>query len=341
MREPLRIGIIGTGGISERHIGGLLETGRASITALCDPKPENRAARKSGHAELAEAAEFDDYRDMLAAGGLDGAVIASPHTVHAEQIVACLEDGLHVLTEKPMTVSVDEAVRVMDAEKKAGKIVLVGFQRHYSQRYGYIKKVVEAGELGKLEYIQALQCQEWRLIVQHYTPWRGDPALSGYGQLSDSGSHLLDILLWSTGQRPETVWALWDNCGLDVDVNSSIMFRTEAGVLGSIAIVGDAPSYRENVSIVGATGAIYLEGDALYHKVSVQEKKRKISDEPVPWFLPGGGNNPDANFVSAILDGAPVASSSRDALGTAALTEAVAESASAGGQAVQVKWPAV
>jgi len=340
MADMLNVGIIGTGGITDGHIKNLLATGRARIAALCDPRSENRAARKMAH-PIGDAREFDDYRDMLAAGGLDAAVVASPHTVHCEQIVACLEAGLHVLAQKPMVVSVDEAVRVIEAKNKAGKVVLVSYQRHYSQKYRYIKKVAEAGELGRIEYIQAVQLQEWKLIVTEWCAWRGDPKHAGYGQLSDSGSHLMDILLWATGEKPDTVWANWDRCGLDVDVNTSMMFRTQNGALGSIAIIGNAPRCSENLAVVGDVGGVFLEGGRLVHQVSPYDESREINDTPAPWWRasPPSLSSPDANFVAAALDGAENESTAEGALAVTALTEAVAESAAAGGKPVKVKWP--
>ena len=341
MADMLKVGIIGTGGITGGHINNLLATGRARIAALCDPKPENRAARKSAH-PIADAREYDDYRDLLAAGGLDAAVIASPHTVHCEQIVACLEAGLHVLTQKPMVVSVDEAVRVIEAKNKADKVVLVSYQRHYSHQYRYIKKVASAGELGRIEFIQAAQFQEWKKIVTEWCAWRGDPKLSGYGQLSDSGSHLMDILLWATGEKPDTVWAHWDNCGLRVDVNTSMMFRTQNGALGSIAIIGNAPRCAESLSVIGDAGGLFLEGGELIHQISPYEEKRTISNTPAPWWCgPSQLSSPDANFVAAIFDGAENESPAEGALAVTALTEAVAESAAAGGKPVKVKWPEI
>jgi len=341
MADMLKVGIIGTGGITAGHIDRLLATERARIVALCDPKPENRAARKSAHPAIADAAEFDDYRDMLGAGGLDAAVIASPHTAHADQIIACLEGGLHVLTEKPMVVTVEDATRVIEAKNKAGKVVLVSYQRHYTTHYRYIKKVVSAGELGKIEFIQAVQCQQWKDIVNSWCRWRGDPKLSGYGQLSDSASHLLDILLWATGEKPDTVWANWDYCDMDVDINTSLMFRTQSGALGSIAIIGNAPRCSESFTVTGSVGGLFFEGDELLHQRSTYAEGLKVVEGQSTWWNDSAINSADANFIATIFDGAENESTAEGALAVTALTEAIAQSAASNGKGVKVTWPSV
>jgi len=124
-----------------------------------------------------------------------------------------------------------------------------------------------------------------------------------------------------------------------VDVNSSVMMRTDNDVLVTIAVIGDAPNFRESIYVVGDTGAVYLEGGKVYHKVSPWEEMREISDEPAPWF--GKAFDRDSNFVGCILDGDENESPSEGALRVAALTEAILASAKAGGEGIKVTWPEI
>jgi predicted dehydrogenase len=327
--QPIRIGFIGCGGVSNGHANQIAKIPEAKIVALTDPNAETVKKFQERHAETKECPVFTDYQKMLSKVELDAVEIHSPHTLHFEQIMAALDKGLHVLTEKPMVCAVEHAKEVVTKAEQTGKAVLVSYQRHYQSEFRYVKEVIASGRLGTIQFISALQCQNWLEGVRG--TWRQDPALSGGGQLNDSGSHLLDILLWTTGLGVSEVAAFIDNLGVQVDINSALSFRFDNGAQGNISVVGNAPMWWEDITIWGSEGMLIYRNGKLTHK------QRDVEPfEPTEDLLPRG-SNPDRNFINAILGREEVKSPPVCGLRVIELTEAAWQSAANGGQPAKVK----
>jgi predicted dehydrogenase len=314
-----------------RHIKHLLSIDGVMIEAMADPEAANIARHKKQFPEISQAAEFDDYKPLLKTK-LDAVVIASPHTVHAQQIVDSLGRGLHVLCEKPMVTSIADARRVMRAEKKYGKVLVLAYQRHFQDTFLYIKKMIDTGEIGKLNLIQAVQCQEWAFAVGG--TWRTDPALSGYGQLSDSGSHLLDIIMWTTGLKPRRIAALVDYDKFDVDINSALTVEFEGGAIGNLTIVGNAATWWEDITFNGTKGTIFYRNGVVHHKAGVDGETRVVSPAETPWFRQAAC--PAGHFVQVIRGEARNQSPSISGLRVVEICQTAVESAKAGGKMTNV-----
>ncbi len=295
-----------------RHIKHCLDSGEVDFSALVDPEPKNIAALKEAFPAIKDAPEFSDYKDALNNVELDAVLIASPHTLHFQQAMDCLEKGLHCLIEKPMVCSVSDAKTLIAEAEKRNRIICLAYQRHYQPAYRYIKQVVDSGELGEVTYVSALQCQNWKKATSG--TWRQIPELSGGGQLNDSGSHLIDIILWTTGLEPKEVTGYIDNCETPVDINSALCIIFKNGAQGTISIVGDAPCWHEDFTIWGTEGAIFYRNGQLKH-VKID------GHEHIPEILPET-SNPDQNFVDAILRGAEILAPPICGLRTIELTEA-------------------
>ena len=297
MPETIRVGLIGCGGIMRRHIDHMLAIPEAKIAAMADPNPLCIARYKGSHQPLQGLPEFATYEEMLAKVELDAVVIASPHTAHARQIIASMEKGCHVLCEKPMVTSIDDAVKVIKAERKTKKVLVLAYQRHWETTFRYVKQMIAAGEIGTINYIQAFQSQEWKWIADG--TWRADPALSGFGQMSDSGSHLLDIIMWTTGLKPAKVAALVDYDGMKVDINSAMTVQFDGGAIGNLSILGNGSSWWEDITINGTKGTLYIRGGVVNHKAGVTGEMRVISPTGPAWFRPAP--TPSRNFIDCIL----------------------------------------
>ena len=121
--DKIRVGFIGCGGNASSHVGRVLEMPEVEIVALCDVSDESIRRVRERHEAVADLPVFPDYRDLLAEVELDAVEISTPHTTHFEQIIASLERGAHVLTEKPMVCSIEDAKLVMAEEEKSGKLL--------------------------------------------------------------------------------------------------------------------------------------------------------------------------------------------------------------------------
>ncbi|MFB3879788.1 MAG: Gfo/Idh/MocA family protein [Armatimonadota bacterium] len=300
----VRVGLIGCGNIMGAHISNLSALKQARVVALADTRRAQLVATVAKHPELEGVPLFSDYRKMIKNVDLDGVVIATPHSFHFEQITACLKAGLHVLIEKPMVCSVQHAKQVVKLAEKTGKVLMISYQRHYSPAHRLVKRMIEQGKIGKLTYISAVQAQDWLRWTKG--GWRHNPKLSCGGQLNDAGSHLIDGLLWVTGLQPESVFAEVNNRGTRVDIISGVTVKFKGGAIGTLAVVGDAPGWWEDLAFFGEEGTLYLRRDYLRMrddrliKVTRGSKLFSADVEEIP-VKSTYSSNADKNFVNSIL----------------------------------------
>ncbi|MGD0111757.1 MAG: Gfo/Idh/MocA family oxidoreductase [Armatimonadota bacterium] len=293
----VKLGLVGCGGMMGAHVRQLEPVKSATIAALMDPSRAMMSKFKERFPQLADVPTFRDYKKMIDSVELDGVIIASPHTVHAEQILTCLDSGLHVLTEKPMVCSVADAKAVIKKANQKKRILMISYQRHFSPAFRAAREMVQSGKIGNVTYIAALQGQEW--LKGTKGTWRQKPGLSGGGQLNDSASHLLDIILWVTDLQPLKVFARVDNRGSAVDINSSLTVSFKGGAIGNIAIVGDAPGWWEEVAYYGEKGAVYIRRDRILLQLPNPSGWGATTEDVTDKVKYNG--TPDKNFVDSIL----------------------------------------
>ncbi len=202
--KKMRIGIIGTGGISGSHIQAYLNQPDVELVAGCDLIP-GKAEKKFASYNIEGAKFFTDYKEMIDTVEMDAVSVCTYNCTHAECAIYALEHGLNVLLEKPFTVTLDEAIEVMKAEKKSGKIVSVGFQPRFDANMQMIKKIVESGELGRVFYVQTGGGRRHGIPVGWSETFiEGDKA--GLGALGDIGCYSIDLVMNALGNpKPLTV----------------------------------------------------------------------------------------------------------------------------------------
>lgn len=315
----VRVGIIGTGGMAQGHIKRLLQNPDAEIAALCDIRDIALANTVERFPELKDKPQFKDFRDMIGSVALDAVHIDTPHTIHYEQIMASLDKGLHVFCEKPMTCTVEHAHNVLNKLKETGKIFVLGYQRHYQPEFLYIRDAIASGKYGDVQFVQGLQCQGW--LHGCRGSWRHDPALSGGGQLNDSGSHLLAVLLFVTGLTVDRVAAFMENFDVPVDINSALTLEFVGGAQGNISIVGNAPTWHEDITIWCEKGIFFMRNGKL-EVCDAEGKRSSPTEEEMP-----KGNRPDDNLIASILGKETVGSPPIWGLRVIELTEAAWKSA--------------
>lgn len=202
--RKLRIGIIGTGGISGSHIGAYLNQPDVELVAGCDLIP-GKAEAKFAEYEVKDAKFFTDYKEMIDTVEMDAVSVCTYNRTHAECTIYALEHGLNILLEKPMTVTLDEAIAIRKAEKASGKLVSVGFQPRFDANMQMIKKIVESGELGRVYYVQTGGGRRHGIPVSWSETFiENDKA--GLGALGDIGCYSIDLVMNALGNpKPLTV----------------------------------------------------------------------------------------------------------------------------------------
>ena len=194
MDKKLRIGIIGCGGIANgKHMPALAKLEeKAEMVAFCDIIEERavEAAEKFG---TKDAKVYTDYKELLKDETIDLVHVCTPNRSHGFITVDALESGKHVMCEKPMAKTYADAKAMLDAAKRTGKMLTIGYQNRQCAQNQYAKAAVEAGELGEIYYAQALALRRravptWGVFLDEYE--------QGGGPLIDIGTHALDLTLW-------------------------------------------------------------------------------------------------------------------------------------------------
>jgi predicted dehydrogenase len=215
--RPIRLAIIGTGHRGWAHLAILKTMPRYQVVALADPTPANL----DRGASLAPSAKtYSDYRKLLAEQkDIDAVVVITPSFLHSEVTVAALNHGLPVLCEKPMATTVEDANRMIEASRKSGKLLYIGFQKRLVPVTAKMHELAAAGEIGNIELVSGnLFRGDWNPESWKYTDpktgtstnWRFLTLTEGSALLED-GIHELDTLNWIINARIARVTAAGGN----------------------------------------------------------------------------------------------------------------------------------
>jgi predicted dehydrogenase len=322
--ESLKIGFIGAGGMGNHHARELLRRGDARVAALSDPSPEARERLQSTLGIAGEGVKaYATPEEMLSAERLDAAIITTPHTQHAAQVRACLEAGLHVLVEKPMTTTARDARELMATAERTGKVLAIAYQRHGDGKFIKARELVQSGAIGDVRLVHVLIAQDCLDIFLRGASWRADPTLSGGGHFMDTGSHINDMMLWVTGLEPKRVQAFINQEGTLVDVVTAVAVEFTNGAVGNLSYTSLSPEWREEFSFYGTAGVMRF-GAAEPLRVT-RHGEDTILPRPA-----SGGKPPLQNFLDAIQGKAEVQAPPICGLRVAQLTEAAYKSAQSG-----------
>ena len=200
--RKIKVGIIGTGWIAEAHIQSYLNQPDVEIVAAADLIPGKAEAKMKKYG-IEGVRCYLSHKDMIDnEPELDVVSVCTYNAQHAAPTIYALEHGLHVLLEKPFTVTIDEAVEIMKAEKKSGKVLSIGFQPRFDGNMQMIKKIVESGALGEVYYIQTGGGRRRGIPGSTFI----EKSTGGIGALGDIGCYSLDMVLNAVGYpKPLTV----------------------------------------------------------------------------------------------------------------------------------------
>ena len=205
--RKMRVGFIGTGWIAESHVRAFAKQPDVEIVAGCDLIPGKAKAFFEKFEIEGVKTDYANDEEMLAdkSLNLDVVTICTYNRQHAPCAIRALNAGLHVLLEKPMCVTTEEAIEIIKAEKKSGKVLSIGFQPRFNKNMQKIKKIVESGELGDVYYIQTGGGRRRGIPTPFGTTFIEDQT-AGLGALGDIGCYSLDLVLNAIGYpKPLTV----------------------------------------------------------------------------------------------------------------------------------------
>jgi predicted dehydrogenase len=189
----LKIGVIGAGSISDMHLQSYVDNERVELYAVCDMN-EERAEEKAKR--YGAAIFYADYPSLLADKEIDAVSICTWNNSHAEIAIAALNAGKHVLVEKPLCTTVEEAKKIQETVQQTGKVLQVGFVRRYASNTKLLKEFIDADELGEIYYAKASCLRR----LGNPGGWFSDKERSGGGPLIDIGVHVIDICWYLMGK---------------------------------------------------------------------------------------------------------------------------------------------
>jgi predicted dehydrogenase len=359
--DRVRIGIIGSGGIAHAHADAYRQIPEARVVAVADVVPGKAAAfiREAG---LAEAQPFEDHRRLLECD-LDGVSICTPNVAHHRTAVDALRAGKHVLVEKPMAVTLEQAVEMARTAKQAGRILTIGFQPRYDPNMRLIRRIVQSGDLGKVYYVETGGGR--RRGMPGGTFIRRD--LAGAGAVADIGCYSLDLALHALDYpRPLTVSAYTSNsfgtsprhhaeaARFEVDDFAVALIRLEGGIalnfkiawamhmdtLGATLWLGTEGGLKVTPAGSGPWSGVWdggvgsitlfhdLSGSLVDTAIAVQRHRVQIFLEKV------------RDFVGAVREGRPAPIPGEQIVRNQAIIDAVLRSAAAGRE-VAVEIPEI
>jgi len=256
-----RVGIIGCGGIASSHQKGFADTGRAQVTAVYDVE----AAAMKEKAQLWDAEPAGGADELIES--VDIVAICSPGFAHRQYVEKAAAAGRHILCEKPVALSLDDADAMRAAVREAGVKFMVGFSQRYDPPLVQMREVQAAGRIGGTVSAWArlhspASSERWRQIEQT-GHWRSSMELSG-GRINEFCSHSINWLLWVLG-RPHTVYrrALRVTEGFDLDDADYALLQCEEGV-GLLEVNRHAGVAQEqNYGIMGHGGSVVLKDGAV------------------------------------------------------------------------------
>jgi predicted dehydrogenase len=191
--SKLKIAVIGLGSISDVHLLSYQQNPDAEIYAVCDMN-EERADKKAK--EFGAEKVYTDYREALANKSIDAVSICTWNKTHAEISIAALEAGKHVLVEKPLSRTVEEALLIQEAVYRSGKILQVGFVRRYDKNVQMLRTFADNGDFGEIYYAKASTIRR----LGNPGGWFADIERSGGGPLIDIGVHVIDLCWYMMGK---------------------------------------------------------------------------------------------------------------------------------------------
>jgi len=316
--EKLKIGIIGLGAIGQKHCQAMAQVERANITAVADLNED--VLSKTAATYQCDA--YTDYNQMLKQTDLDAVVVATPDEIHTQPCVAAAHAGKHILVEKPIATTIDDANAIISAADNANVKLMVGFSLRFNLHYMQAKKMVADGKLGDLISVFA---RRLNLATQ------ADRINGRCGVLHFLGIHKFDMLRWIIGSEPVSIYTEESTSipkKYPQDNESFSIIRFENGVRACAHIGWNLPVQHLGgrdfkLDMIGTKGAFYL--DQMRQGIEVYaESLSKFPSVNSGLFIE------DRAFVDCVLDDLPSPSTGADGLAALRMVMAAVESIETG-----------
>lgn len=329
-RSALRLGIAGCGVAAHIHLDRLLALDAVEIVGCADPDlPSAQAlADRAAHGGRSSPGPtsvpaFTDHRELFDQAAPDAVAVFTPHLAHYRVTMDALQRGCHVFIEKPLSTNVQEAADIVNLARGRQLKVGVGHQFRLCPSLIEARRRLESGAIGPLRLVTAILARPWvAALDREESQWRFQLKAAGGGILADAGDHLIDALLWTTGQVASTVGAVQSERDRGIDLVTAAAIRLADGTPVALAVSAFSPGSLFALDYFGELGRI---------RVTDQTLEEERFDAPrVDHALGAPSQNIDGDFVAAVVDGSPLCCPAEQALDTVRLLEAITRSVTTG-----------
>ncbi len=306
--STLKIGVIGCGSIAQhRHLQEYSWNKAVEIVAVCDINEER--ALEIGKEYSAKA--YTDYKELLADKDIDAVSVCTPNYLHAPISIDALNAGKHVLCEKPMATSSEEAAQMIEAAEKNGKKLMIGHNQRFVKSHQKARELIKSGEVGKIYSFRSAfghgGPEQWS--VDGKESWFFQKEKAFIGAMGDLGVHKTDLLRYVLGEEFVEVGAFVETNAkdfADVDDNAVCVLKTESGVIGTLAASWAYTSKEDNSTVIYGEKAILRLEDHPQYSLIVQYATGEIVNYELGKIQSNdaGGQNATGvidHFVSSIV----------------------------------------
>jgi predicted dehydrogenase len=270
----LRVGIVGLGLWGQRLVSSCDNSSLLRFTAAVTRTPA-KAAEFAGARNLPLGS---DYAALLADPAIDAVALATPHSQHAEQMIAAAAAGKHIFVEKPFTLDVPGAEAAVAAARQAGVVLALGHNRRFLPALRELKRLIEAGTLGEILHAAGTITAP---AGYRYRPggWRAEAAESPAGGMTGLGIHVVDALISLAGGIAEvTAHSFRRVVAIDLDDTTAMLFRFQSGASGGlVTLTATAPTWR--LQIFGSKGWAEMRGETVL-EVALIDGKPVVTEHP-------------------------------------------------------------
>lgn len=243
--------IIGAGGISQRHYDGFRQAG-VNVVAIADASETIRGLREKEWGARAYAS----FEDLLEHEDVQAISVCTPNAYHAPATIAALEAGIHVLCEKPLSMSLDECDAMIGAARESGAVLQTGHHLRSSPLARTAKRLIDEGRIGRVTFMRLRQAHDWSGAPQVHGAF-GSREASGGGTLLDNGCHMMDLARYFGGDV-QNIYVRMNTLKFEIEVEdvSVASLQLESGALASVENAWTATGWEESFHIYGTEGAL-------------------------------------------------------------------------------------
>ena len=327
-----RVGIIGVGGIAGSHVIGYHQAG-VEIVAIADVDTGTLERRQH---EWNVPRAFTRFEDLLAEGDIDAVSVCTPNASHHAATVAAAKAGKHVLCEKPISLSLEQAQEMIDACANAGVVLQVGHHLRSMVAVVRARAMIDDGAIGRVTYVRARQAHDWGGARTVRTSF-GSRANSGGGTLLDNGCHLFDLSRYLGGDVDD-VFARIATLKFEVEVEdtATASLGFSSGALGQVEVAWTGTGWQEAFWVFGTEGSLEYDNRvgsmSLVHRYRGSTETTWAGTDLATYELQGNEAHTRhvGNFIAAIDGRGPVVCTGEDGLEAVRLVLASYESAATG-----------